>query len=135
LEITFMVIFQEPFWVGIVTRLEGENQSVFRFDFGAEPSDREVYEWILHHFDEMRFSPQVEAEKSICLASNPKRRQRQTAKILAQSVGTKSQQALQLAREEFKHDHSELSKQAREEKEARLFQLKQEKRKEKHRGH
>ncbi len=49
-------------------------------------------------------------------------------------IGTKSQQALKLQHEENKEMRRSLSKEKREEEEQRKFALRQQKRKEKHRG-
>ncbi|MBU5487218.1 YjdF family protein [Clostridium sp. MSJ-8] len=68
-------------------------------------------------------------------ATNPKRIQREARKQTVYSgVGTKSQQALQLQREENKLIRKSISKQQRELEKQRQFELKQQKRKEKHRG-
>ena len=49
--------------------------------------------------------------------------------------GTKSQQALQLQREEMKTEHRQISREQREEEAQRRFEMKQLKKKEKRRGH
>ena len=50
-------------------------------------------------------------------------------------VGTKSQQALQAQREMMKVEHKVVSKEEREAEAQRRFELKQQKKKEKKRGH
>ena len=50
-------------------------------------------------------------------------------------IGTKAQQALNLQREQCKTERKIRSREQREEEKRREFELKQEKRKEKHRGH
>ena len=50
-------------------------------------------------------------------------------------IGTKSQQALKLQQEQNKLARKERSKKEREEESDRLFEMKQQKKKEKHRGH
>lgn len=49
-------------------------------------------------------------------------------------IGTKSQQALQLQREERKTERRQISKEQKEARKQLLFDLKQQKRKKKHRG-
>ena len=49
-------------------------------------------------------------------------------------IGTKSQQALQLQREENKLERKAITKQEREAEKQRQFELRQQKRREKHRG-
>ena len=41
------VYFEDPFWVGVYEREEGETLTVSRMVFGAEPREGEVYELLL----------------------------------------------------------------------------------------
>ena len=70
------------------------------------------------------------------MADNPKRRQRSIKKQLQNAgIGTKSQQALAAQREKSKIERKKISKEQRELEQQWKFDLKQNKRKEKHRGH
>ena len=130
------VLFDPPFWVGVFERENGGRYEACRVVFGAEPRDFEVYAYILDHYDRLDFSPALQTENSAEREINPKRAQR-LARQQTQStgIGTKAQQALQLQREQNKTEHRTLSREAREAEEARRYRLRQEKRKEKHRGH
>lgn len=129
------VFFEGPFWVGVFERISGSKLSVCKVAFGAEPKDCEIWNFILKHYCELKFSPAIEAEVKRT-ADNPKRRQRNVKKQLQSfGVGTKSQQALQIQREEMKTQRSQISKEQREAEKQRQFDLKQQKRKAKHRGH
>ena len=129
------VYFENPFWVGVFERVEGGKLSVCKVTFGAEPKDYEVWEFVLHHYQDLKFSPATEAELKQS-ADNPKRRQRNVKKQLQNAgIGTKSQQALAAQREELKAERKSSIKAYRDAKEQRLYELKQQKRKEKHRGH
>ena len=55
--------------------------------------------------------------------------------IVEKGIGTKSQQALKLQQEQNKLVRKERSKKEREEESDRMFEMKQQKKKEKHRGH
>lgn len=128
------VYFDDPFWVGVFERIEDGKLSVCKITFGAEPKDYEVWEFVLKNYSRLKFSPSVDVtvKKE---ATNPKRVQREARKQAAQSgIGTKSQMALQLQREENKLMRKSISKQQREAEKQRQFDLKQQKRKEKHRG-
>ena len=46
-ECRFTVLFQPPFWVGIGERWTEEGYQAARVVFGAEPSDAQVYQWVL----------------------------------------------------------------------------------------
>ena len=129
------VYFEEPFWVGIFERISGGMLTVCKVTFGVEPKDYEVQEFILKHYSRLRFSPAVEI-KVRSAADHPKRRMRNAKKQLEHSgVGTKSQQALQRQREESKTERRQCGKRQKEAEEQRKVDLKQQKRREKHRGH
>ena len=83
----------------------------------------------------LKFSPAIKTDVKD-VKKNPKRAQRDAKKqTLENGIGTKSQQALKLQQEQNKLERKERSKQEREEESDRLFELKQQKKKEKHRGH
>ena len=129
------VFFEGPFWVGVFERISGGNLSVCKVTFGAEPKDYEVWDFILKHYEALKFSPALETEVKQT-ADHPKRRQRSIRKQLQTAgVGTRSQQALQMQREEMKTQRKRISKEQRENEKQRRFDLKQQKRKMKHRGH
>ena len=66
---------------------------------------------------------------------NPKRMKRRVRRELKDSgMGTKSQQALKLQQEQMKTDRKVVSREKREAEARRQFELKQQKKKEKHRG-
>ena len=129
------VFFEDPFWVGVFELVSDGQLTVCKVTFGAEPKDYDVWEYILDHYYELKFSPAVKTEVRQT-ADNPKRRQRNAGKQLQNlGIGTKSQQALQLQREEMKTERRQISHEQRDAEKQRKFELKQQKRKEKHRGH
>ncbi len=104
------VYFDDPFWVGVFECIEDGKLSVCKVTFGAEPKDYEVVEFVLKNYSQLKFSPSVDVtvKKE---ATNPKRIQREVRKQSAYSgVGTKSQQALQLQREENRLMRKSISK-------------------------
>lgn len=128
------VFFEEPFWIGVFERiLEGE-LSVCKVTFGAEPRDYEVHDFILKNHGGLRFSPAVAADVKEAIR-NPKRIQREVHRQVKNTgIGTKSQQALKLQQEQQKTERKSESRKRREEMVQRQFELKQQKKKEKHRG-
>ena len=129
------VYFEDPFWVGVFERIQKGKLSVCRVIFGAEPKDYDVYEFVLRYYDQLEFSPAVKADARPSV-KNPKRMQREAAKEMkAACISTKSQQALQLQREQMKTEHKKQRREQREEERRRQFEIKQQKRKEKHKGH
>lgn len=133
--VNLYVFFEDPFWIGIFERMEECKLSVLKVTFGAKPKEMEVQEFILNHYYELKFSQAVETEKKEKGYINPKRKSREARKQQLQAgVGTKSQQALKLQHEQMKTERKTDLDKRREEKEKRLFELKKQKRKEKHRG-
>ena len=128
------VYFEEPFWVGVFEKVEGKKLSVSKVTFGTEPKDYEVYEFLLKHYYDLQFSPSVTTIiKEV--KQNPKRRQREVKKQLRNTgIGTKSQQALQLQREEQKLERKTRTREQRDAEKQLKFDRRQQKRKEKHRG-
>lgn len=129
------IYFDEPFWAGVFERFEGGRLSVCKVTFGAEPTDAELYAFILSHYNKLRFSKTVKtAQKK--KADNPKRRMRNAKKALENTgIGTKSQKALKAQYEEMKTEHKKENREQKEAEKQRQFELKQQKKKEKHRGH
>lgn len=129
------VFFDEPFWVGVFECTKKGKISAARVTFGAEPKESEVLEFILKQYYKLKFSPAVET-KVKRTADNPKRRQRNARRQLnTVGIGTKSQQALKLMQEEMKIERRQLTKDQREAENQRQFELRQQKRREKHKGH
>ena len=128
------VFFEEPFWIGVFETTADGMLRVCKVTFGAEPKDYEVSEYLLKNYDRLTFSPAVVTEEKE-VARNPKRLQRDARRQTQLSgIGTKSQQALQLQREQMKTERKIFRRQQCEAEKRRQFALKQQKRKEKHRG-
>ena len=128
------IYFEDPFWVGIFERIDDGKLSVSKVTFGAEPKDYEIQEFVSKNYYNLKFSPSVDVTVKQDVV-NPKRRQREArrqSQVLG--IGTKSQQALQLQREENKLERKVISREMKEAEKQRQFELKQQKRKEKHKG-
>ena len=129
------VYFEEPFWVGVFERIEAGKLSVAKVTFGAEPKDYEVQEYIQKHYDSLKFSPAVDTVVKD-IKRNPKRMQREAKRQMQKTgIGTKSQQALKLQQEQYKQKRKIRSKEKKEVEKLRMFELKQQKKREKHKGH
>ena len=129
------VFFEEPFWVGVFEHIEGDKLNVAKVTFGAEPKDYEVQAYILKYYYSLQFSPAV-ATVVKETKRNPKRIQREAKKQMQETgIGTKSQQALKLQQEQNKQERKVRSREKREEDQLRMFELKQQKKREKHKGH
>lgn len=130
------VLFEEPFWVGIYERQSGGVYEVCKITFGAEPKEPELYAYFLKNWANLRFTPALYTEAAAKQRQNPKRMRREIARALQHSgIGTKAQQALKLQQEQAKRERRARARCRREDEAQRQFALRQEKRKEKHRGH
>lgn len=128
------VYFEEPFWVGVFERVENGGLSAAKVTFGAEPRDYEVWAFFLRNHHRLSFSPALPVPQRQT-PDNPKRRQRVARRLVQGSgAGTRSQQALAAQREEHKTERVRRGREQRETEKARRFALKQQKRRQKHRG-
>ena len=128
------VFFEEPFWVGVFECAAEGTVSACKVTFGAEPKSYEIGEYVRNNYYHLVFSPAVTAPVSKTV-HNPKRLQRCLRKQMQQTgVGTKSQQALKLQQEQSKLVRKAKKKAWKTAEQARKFALKQQKKKEKHKG-
>lgn len=139
--IKLTIFFNDPFWIGVFEKTEGKEYEVCKVTFGAEPRDVEVYDFVLKSYKRLRFkSIKLEEDeyKSIKKAKkeNPKRVQRMIKKeVQNKGIGTKAQNLLKSQHEENKIERKRRTKEERESEEKRLYEMKKNKRKEKHKGH
>lgn len=137
--IKLTVFFEGMFWVGVFERIQEEKYEVSRVVFGSEPKDYEVYEFMLKNFYNLKFTNAISLdnidevkEKKI----NPKRLQREIKKETEnKGIGTKAQLAMKLQYETIKVEKKIFSKEQKEEEKKRQFEIRQQKKLEKHKGH
>ena len=121
--------------VGSFERIEDGKLSVAKVTFGAEPKDYEVQEYIQKHYASLKFSLAVDAVVKD-IKRNPKRMQREARRQMQETgIGTKSQQALKLQQKQNKQECKIRSREKKEAEELRMFEMKQQKKREKHKGH
>ena len=129
------VYFESPFWVGVFERIENGKLSVCKVTFGSELKDYEVWEYVLKNYYQLKFSPAVDSDFKE-MKVNPKRMQREARRQMEQTgIGTRSQQALKLQHEQMKVERKVISREMKEAEKQRRFEQKQQKCKEKHKGH
>lgn len=133
------VLIENSFWVGIFERTDSEGYAVARKIFGAEPTDAQLYEFVLIHFDELRFTEPQEFQLLI-KRKNPKRVQRAVRHEMEKAKKglpstTHAQEVLRLELEKNKKLRKMTSKAEKEACQEEKFRQKQEKKKKKHRGH
>ena len=130
------VFFEDPFWVAVYERMSGGKLEVCKVVFGAEPKDHEVYAYFLSHWHTLRFSAPLTAGDRPETRANPKRVQRLVNRELqAKGLGTKAQMALKSQQAAGKIARKRTARMQKEAEKQRSFELKRQKRKEKHKGH
>lgn len=130
------VYFEPPFWVGLYQREDEDGCRVCKITFGREPRDQEVLAWLLRNHRRLEFSPPITGAQKAAPLLNPKRLLREARKAVQPAgTGTKAQQALQLQREQHKTQRQADSRERREAERERKLALRQEKHRQKHRGH
>ena len=136
MSVTMTVCFEEPFWVGVIERETAGRYSVCRVVFGAEPKDAELLVFLENHWRALRFSSPLKAKEPQERKINPKRLQRLVRKTTRPAgTGTRAQEAMKLQMQSDKVQRRRQSREQREAEEERKFTLRQDKRREKHRGH
>ena len=130
-----MTVYHDgQFWVGLAQRNEHGKLSVARIVFGAEPSNEEILEFVIHRWDSLRFTNPIEHDQPKTI-SNPKRRQREASRELSQrGPSTKSQMALAEQREMAARQRKAAARTKREVAKRERFEQRTAKRKRKHRG-
>ena len=129
------VFFEEPFWVGVFEHIEDGKLSVAKVTFGSEPKDYEVQAYVQKYYFSLKFSPAVDTAVKEA-RRNPKRMQREVKKQTQEmGIGTKAQQALKLQQKQKKQECKVKVRERKAAEKLRMFNLKQQKKREKHKGH
>jgi len=138
MQVKLTVFFESPFWVGVFERSHEGAYEVARVVFGAEPSTTELLAFIRSHYPQRipyRASEGHEPMQAV-RPRNPKRAEREARREMARpSLSTKAQDALRLVREAQKTERKVKSREERLAEDERKCELRQAKRKARHRGH
>lgn len=131
------VFFDPPYWVGVFEECDNATLRTCRVVFGAEPKDYEILDYVLKHYARLKFSRPVQAEVDAPVGRvNPKRMQREIQRQLeCKGISTKAQEAIRLERENNKRERQTITKERKLAEESRRYMLRQEKKKQKKRGH
>lgn len=129
------VFFESPFWVGVFESVTDGELKVAKLTFGSEPGNQEIYEFILKYYGRLQFSTAFKV-KVPAKKKNPKRLLKEAKKQMNdRGIGTKAQQVLKQYHEQQKRESKQQIKKKKQLLEKRQFDLKQQKKKEKHKGH
>lgn len=133
-QIKLTVLFDGAFWIGVFERIIDNKLEVAKVTFGAEPKEADIYNFILYKYQHLKFSNGISIDLKKTKKINPKRMKRLAKKQVDNLLGTKSQQALKLQQEQKKIDHKSISKQKKVEFLKLKFEMKQQKKQQKHKG-
>ena len=64
------VLFEDPFWIGLFEMADREGLRVCKVSFGAEPSEREIMEFIDRNPYRLQYSRSVDASDSLKVVSD-----------------------------------------------------------------
>lgn len=132
---TLTLYHDGQFWVGIIEHVENGKLGVVRIVFGVESSDEQILEFVVSNWEDLSFYGSKEPDKPK-VAKNPKRRMREAAKALSKTaLSPKAQQALAEQRESMKDQSAHRRSLKKQEKRQERFELREAKRKQRHRGH
>ncbi|WP_294467329.1 YjdF family protein [uncultured Anaerofustis sp.] len=130
------VFFEDPFYVGVIERKYKKRLEVVKVTFGKEPTDGEILEYLNNNYSKLKFikADDTYIKKDISELS-PKRLKRMVGKEMKKkSISTKSQDLLKKQYEERKLEVKSKNREEKKQKEERLFELRQMKKKKKHKG-
>ncbi len=134
-----LVLFEDGFWVAYIENSDanGDDYRVARYVFGPEPSNAELREFFLSSFEGALFWTESSMKYPIkALAANPKRRIREAAAAVSQAGGaTKAREAIKLDRSLGKIRNAKERRLRKDLQSRNAFDRKQDKKKQKHRGH
>ena len=134
--ITITVYFADPFWVGVCERQNDMEYAACKIVFGAEPKAYEVYQYLMANYHTLSFSPTLPFSLPKPASTNPKRRQRLAAKAMNPTgISTQAQTALKLQQENAKQTRKTKQKIYRQAQSTAKYDLRQTKKKAKHKGH
>lgn len=133
------VFFEKKFWVATFERTDKEGYRVARHIFGGEPTDPEIYDFVLSNYHTLNFGKAKEIKVEIH-RKNPKRLQREVKREMEKIKQTTRpssfaqdymREELEKNKKEKKLRRSEVKKELQKER----FNFKQDKKKKKQRGH
>jgi len=130
------IIYDKPFYKAIFERNVTSSYEICSVVLGtSEPKTTYIYKLINKHWDSLNFSKQTNVQTIIPKKINPKRMQRIVNKQINSNISTKAQLAIKKSIETSKKSKKTRHKLAKELENNKKFEIKQRKRKAKHRGH
>ena len=132
------VLFNDPYWIGVLEVERDHCLYAATHIFGPEPSDQVVYEFVSRDLLALqaRMTLGVPIEASRERHTSPKRVQREVRKQVAQQgIASKAQEAMRLQIEQDKQSRHQTSREQREAVREHKREIARARAKAKHRGH
>lgn len=131
------IYFDGSFWCGLVENETDGHYQAIRYVFGPEPKDADVLTFIFEQLPQLlERSSSVAAEKKSNKKQNPKRLQRLINREKRKPVvSTKAQRTMSELRDQTKFENKANKRQKKAALINERFQKRQEKKREKHKGH
>ena len=130
---------KKQFWSGLFEHINADELAVAKHIFGQEPSDAEIYNFILQNYDKLHFSAPMSLDniKVKIKHTNPKRLKREARKQLekAENYYSHAQDVLRQSIEQNKKSSKKINREEKKIANQHKFSLKQKKKKEKLKGH
>ncbi|EIT84737.1 hypothetical protein A374_13635 [Fictibacillus macauensis ZFHKF-1] len=133
----FTVYYEKPYWIGVLEYYDEQRFTVKKHIFGAEPKDKEVWDFTLYTLPELLNESAVgmPLQPTLQKRVSPKRLSRLAAKeSRGKGIQTYAQEALNVALNQRKKERQVVSREQKAAHAAYKRQLKIAKKKEKHRG-
>ena len=134
-ETVLSVFFDGQFWVGIIERSTGTcGYQAAKIVFGAEPSEAEIQDMLIHRYTELMFTPVQNAERRYRSSSSKKKLCDARESMQKTGYGTKAQNALKAMRDEINSEHMATLRMRKSEKKDADYLKRKEKQRAQHRG-
>lgn len=134
-KLSLTVLYDQQFWIGIFELEEGSTLSVAKVTFVSQPRESDIMDLIGVHFYQLKFSSTIGYNGTRNLLNYKQMKRKVKKEVENNQVGTKSQQALKNQQIETKIKRKKQSKINKLEEQRKQFEFKQQKKREKHRGH
>lgn len=130
------IIFEDAFYYGVFEKINGKSYQVAKVNLGSsDPKIYDIQRLVTFQLDKITFYS-AKCVQTIVKHKNPKRLQRMAKKqVQGHYQGSKAQQAIQKQHEQIKNEKKKSIREIRVKQKQRKFELKKQKRYQKHRGH
>jgi len=133
------ICYDGQFYIGLIENISENKYKAYRYIFGKEPKDQEVYDFVNTNLSDFIKNNDnhsgIPIQQNKVKKINPKRLQRKVAKELKKtSISTKAEEAIKAEMDLRKKEKSVTCKRLKEERKEYIRNIKVQKSKNKHKG-